>query len=253
MSKLRGSLRFIDLTGVTYQCQSYDLRLLAYPSAEPDRIEQVVGEILKNGVEKLAFQQTAEKYVTYLLGKGGRGMVFLGLHDTELVAVKVLRTDAAVKTMRYEAANQTYANKAGIGPKLYNWSENVIVMNYIEGFHLGSFLTLAKSVDILSVVDEVFEQAYVLDLIHLDHGQLANSSNHVIIPCHGKAVIIDFSHSSQTRKPKNVTSFASYLLNTLPLLNTNKKLLIELLKQYKSDPSKENIQRLKDFFKQMFV
>ncbi|MCS7109968.1 MAG: hypothetical protein NZ956_00675 [Candidatus Caldarchaeum sp.] len=222
-----------------------DLALLGYPSAEPQRIEEVVSELLANGVPSLAFHRQASKMMPFLLGKGGRGLVFMGLREQKKVAVKVLRADAAVKTMRFEAENQRRANREGIGPLLYSWSSNVIVMQYVDGQTIGQIITAGPSRETKAIIDQTLEQTYILDTVHLDHGQLTNASDHVIVSSEKTPVIIDFSHSSQTRKPKNVTSFASYLIRSINPSTSKNPALIKALKDYKQNKSRTTFEALK--------
>ncbi|MCS7133683.1 MAG: hypothetical protein NZ921_02670 [Candidatus Caldarchaeum sp.] len=232
------------MTTVSEGC-GLDLTLLAYPSADHQRIKEVIAELLANDVQSLAFHLQAGKMIPFVLGKGGRGMVFMGLREQRKVAVKVLRTDAAVKTMRFEAENLRHANKEGIGPLLYSWSSNVIVMQYVDGQSFGRTIATSIGRETAAIIDKTLEQTYVLDTVHLDHGQLTNASDHVIVTPEKTPVIIDFSHSSRTRKPKNVTAFASYLIRSIDLTQSKDQNLVSALKHYKQNKSRTTFEALK--------
>ncbi|MDW8083859.1 MAG: RIO1 family regulatory kinase/ATPase [Candidatus Caldarchaeum sp.] len=249
MSSVRGGIRFIELDSLTVECEGVDLRLLAYPTGSAQRVSQMISELLNDGVALLAFHELAGRTVPFLVGKGVRGMVFLGQAGGKNVAVKILRQDAAVKTMKHEAENQLKANTIDVGPKLLTWSTNVIVMEYVEGVNLGTVIQPGISENIAAVIDEVFEQTYRLDGIHLDHGQLVNASDHVIVSAFQKPVIIDYSHASQTRKPRNVTAFASFLIRKINPQKSKDPYTIDLLKKYKLHRSKQHLEEIKHALK----
>lgn len=249
MSSLRGSLRFIELTSLTSIGGALDLSKMAYPSGDQRRIDEILLELRRNKVSHIALTEAGANYTPVLIGKGVRGMVFLGLLDNQPVALKILRTDSPAKNMHHEAKCLLKANELGVGPTLYSWSPNIIVMEYIKGENFDSFLATEDVKAVENVLEQVFQQAYILDQAHLDHGQLTNASDHVIIRTDSKPVIIDFSCSSQIRKPKNVTALSSYLQRTLFPDQLKDQELLTKLKRYKISPSVETFSELMDVFK----
>ncbi|MEM4383154.1 MAG: RIO1 family regulatory kinase/ATPase [Candidatus Caldarchaeum sp.] len=244
MSQIHRQLRFLSLNQLREK--EVDLSLLAYPSGEAGRVSEVLRELEALGVAGIGVAESSGKLSPFLLGKGVRGMVFLGLLDETRVAVKVARTDAAVPTMEQEATHLGKANTVNVGPRLFKHSPHIIVMEYVEGETLAEFITTRSRVEIAEIVAKILDQAYLLDKIHLDHGQLSNSSDHIIITPGGKPTIIDYSHSSQQRRPRNVTAFTSYLIRTILRERKNDPTLLTLLKQYKEKQDETIYIKLKE-------
>lgn len=244
MSQIHRHIRFLPLNQLKEK--AVDLSLFAYPSGESERVSEVLRELELLGLAGIGVAESTGKLAPFLLGKGGRGMVFLGLVDEACVAVKVARTDAAVPTMEQEATHLRKANTVNVGPKLFNHSTHIIVMEYVEGETLAEFIATKSRIEIAEIVEQVLDQAHLLDKIHLDHGQLSNSSDHVIISPRGKPCIIDYSHSSQQRKPRNVTAFTSYLIRTILRERRNDPTLLTLLKQYKEKQDETSYAMLKE-------
>ncbi|MEM0348997.1 MAG: RIO1 family regulatory kinase/ATPase [Candidatus Caldarchaeum sp.] len=251
MSQIHRNIHFLSLNQLREK--GVDLSLFAYPSGEENRVLEVLRELDILGVAAVGVSESSGKLAPYLLGKGGRGMVFLGLVDDVCVAVKVVRTDAAVPTVVQEAMHLGKANTVDVGPRLLNHSQHVIIMEYVEGETLAQFIKANNRAEIAEIVGKILDQAHLLDKIHLDHGQLSNSSDHVIISPRGKATIIDFSHSSQQRKPRNVTSFTSYLIRTILRERKNDPTLLTHLKQYKEKQEETSFNKLKDTIIQLIL
>ncbi len=152
--------------------------------------------------------------------------------------------------MKSEAKLLKLANKVNVGPKLVDSSKNFIIMEYLEGQKITDWVRELKgrgnAAKLKSVVRQVLEDCYTLDTIHLDHGELNYIHKHVIVgksPC-----IIDFESGSTNRRTSNVTSatqsifigsaLSSIVKNIIKI--PNKKKLIDPLKKYKHEQSREN-------------
>ncbi|MCS6770329.1 MAG: hypothetical protein NZ570_07850 [Candidatus Caldarchaeum sp.] len=233
MSKLHSPVHFISVERL--KDVGVDLSILAYPSSESSEVSKRVSTMLKLGVSALAVKLLGDHPSLLVLGKGVRGVVVLGLIEDVKVAVKLMRTDASVKGMEREASMHSKANGLGVGPKLFSWADEMIVMEYVGGSRLGDLITAWQRKQLKPVIESALNQAFILDANQLDHGQLSNASDHVIADQTGRTFIIDFSHSSTTRRPANVTSFTSYLLNSLFRERPVHNLLQPLLRQYKQN------------------
>ncbi|MEM2872383.1 MAG: RIO1 family regulatory kinase/ATPase [Candidatus Caldarchaeum sp.] len=231
MSELHSPVQFVALDELVQT--HVDLGVLAYPSASPDQVLERVSGMMELGVSALAVKLAGEKRALHVVGKGVRGVVVLGLMEGCRVAVKLLRTDASVKSMEREAVMHSKANSVGVGPRLYNWSRIMTVMEYVEGSSLGQLVSATPRNQLKSVFEDCLNQAYTLDSHGIDHGQLSNASDHVMVSTSGATYIIDFSHSSVSRKPANLTSIISYLLNVAAKNKAKDQPLFSLLKLYK--------------------
>lgn len=182
-----------------------------------------------------------------LLGKGQNSFVFKcrvsNLED--YYACKIRRPDSPRPSLINEAHNLKLANEVNVGPLLINHTNDVIVMEYINGVPLGVYLTQANHDSIKVVVKDLLMQGFRLDSIGLIHGELSRIREHVIIS--NRVYIIDFESASVlTKSTTNVTQLVSALIlskgvvqakvkNALNLQDTSA--LIKLLKSYKVKPN----------------
>lgn len=174
-----------------------------------DRLEQAVklgiSNFILSGEEKFNVKSK-------VLGVGHVGVVVKALVGGCTVAVKVRRVDADRESLEGEAKNLEYVNNWGIGPKLYGWSRDFIVMEYVEGERLPEWILKVEDVEYLKeVILEILRQCRLLDSIGVDHGELSRPHRHVLVGGGGRVYILDFESASLRRKPRNVSSISSYL------------------------------------------
>lgn len=226
--------------------------VLGYPRCSSDELESRVRELKTHHVKGVLFEGKGVIGKLNILGKGCVSVVVKAIYDHEIIALKIRRTDANRESMENEARLLELANGIGIGPKLIKRSRNFLLMEYIDGKNMFSFLEEENNATkLLHVVSEVLEQCCGLDSIGLDHGQLSDMREHVIVS--DKITIIDFESASTNRKVSNVTAAAQYLFIGGPMKDKIRELLkinstdaiIQLLRAYKKDASKENFERLK--------
>jgi len=102
----------------------------------------------------------------------------------------------------------------------------------------------------VKILREVLEQCWRLDIAGLDHGELSHAPKHIIIDKKNKPFIVDFETASLNRKPSNVTSICQFLFISgvvaekvaEKLGEKDKKAIIEVLRRYKSDRTRENFE-----------
>ncbi|ABW01785.1 RIO1 family regulatory kinase/ATPase [Caldivirga maquilingensis] len=185
-----------------------------------------------------------------LLGKGQNSFV-LKCRVSNLegyYACKIRRPDSPRPSLINEARNLKLANEVNVGPLLINHTNDVIVMEYINGVPLGVYLNQANHDSIKAVVKDLLMQGFRLDSIGLIHSELSRIREHVIIS--NRVYIIDFESASVfTKSITNVTQLVSALIlskgalqakvrNALNLQDTNA--LIKLLRLYKVKPSHDS-------------
>ena len=239
-SKLSSTI--IEIDKALDKFNDIDFSLMAYPDGSKELIMKRIEKLHTMGVEALYLSVDDKGRLSpTLVGKGGRGLVFLCKACGVEHVVKLRRTDAAVSSFQHEANMQTYANKLCIGPRLVAWDDDILLMEYIKGENLSSFLLKHHSLNKLrQIFSHLLIQCFILDIGGLDHGQLSDASKHVIVTQQGNAVIVDFSHSSIRRKPRNVTQLASYIklvTARFGLCFHHKENLNEILREYKCSPS----------------
>jgi putative serine/threonine protein kinase len=102
-----------------------------------------------------------------------------------------------------------------------------------------------------STIKSALEDCYRLDQIGFDHGELSNISKHVIVG-KTKVSLIDFESSSTKRRPSNVTSITQAFFIGSGIAkqsqkiykNSSKEKIIDALKSYKQEKTRENFENL---------
>ena len=231
-------------------------QVLCYPRYEQQELEKRLKELKNLGVKKLEFTGNRSVFDVPVLGKGCVGIVVIAYTDSQRAALKIRRMDADRKEMFHEGEMLQKANSIDIGPKLLAISENFLLMELIEGPHFPEWAETVKQTEnksrVLQVAKNVLEQCFKLDQADLDHGELSNASKHIIVDAMDNPHLIDFETSSINRKVSNVTSVCQYLFlgsQTADKLkdklgNPNKKQVVEALRAYKQERTRENFEKI---------
>jgi putative serine/threonine protein kinase len=228
--------------------------ILGYPKATRRQLKSRLTELKRLGVEGVSFQGPVLIGKIEVLGKGYTGVVILAKKGSKRVALKIRRTDSPRESMAKETRLLEAANKAKVGPRLIESSDNFIVMEYLDGKKIYDWVKELKgrgsATKLKSVMKKVLEDCYNLDSAGLDHGELSNITKHVIV---GKSItIIDFESSSLERRVSNVTSATQAILIGSGLAKMvrrihsipSKQKIIKALRQYKEDQTQESFDRV---------
>ena len=247
---------FVKISKITEPPYS---NIWVYPKGTRAQIKSRIKELRALGVESISFQGELQVGTISILGKGYVGIVVLGKLGRKKVAVKIRRNDSPRKNLKKEAKLLQITNRYGIGPKLIDFSKNFLVMEYLEGEKIGKWISDLKiklrSSQIKTVIKKVLEDCYKLDMIGLDHGELSRMPKHVIV---GKKItIIDFESSSMERRVSNVTSATQAFFIGSGISKTvkrvykipEKKKIINVLRRYKQDQSRESFESLLNILK----
>jgi len=231
-------------------------QVLCYPRCEQTELEKRIEELKSLKVTGLEFSGNRSVFDVPVLGKGCVGIVVVAQTGSQRAALKIRRLDADRKEMFHEGEMLRRANSIGIGPKLIEVSNNFLLMELIEGTNFPEWAESRKNsktkMRIRKVIKKVLEQCYQLDQLGLDHGELSNASKHIIVDKNDIPHLIDFETSSINRKVSNVTCVCQYLLlgsQTAEKLKgkigeLNKKEIINKLRIYKQNKSKENFEKI---------
>lgn len=225
--------------------------IIGYPRCSSDELENRIKELKAHTIDAILFEGDSKIGRFDVLGKGCVSVVTKAVSNNKVVALKIRRTDADRSSMDNEARLLKIANNVDVGPSFISNSKNFLLMEYVNGTNIFKFIETENGKERVSnVISEILEQCYELDRIGLDHGELSNMKKHVIVG--GKVTIIDFESASVNRRMMNVTAASQYLLVGGALANKVRKLLnidsidsvISLLREYKNDPRKENLEHL---------
>ena len=186
---------------------------------------------------------------TEYIGRGHRGVVFKAFSDKYvdengnhiILAVKIPRLDTPKITIPHEGKILEKTNSFGVGPKVYEYSEAHMVMEYVDGEMLKDCIDDLTPEEVLFVIEETLRQCLRLDLHKIDHTEI-QGGKHIMVSKKG-IYIIDFDKARE-HSPKNFTSAMSLLFGEnyiskkiMHLLNLSEekiKLFRKYAKNYKT-------------------
>jgi len=230
--------------------------LMCFPKPNEAELQSRIKELRSLDIAALEFSGTASLFGVKapVLGKGFVGIVVIAHVNEKRVAVKIRRTDADRVDLHHEARMLSIANSANVAPKLIGASKNFLLMELIEGELLPNWLKTNKdAAAVKQVLVDILEQCFRLDQAGLDHGELSKAPKHVLVDKFGKPFIVDFETASFERKVANVTAVCQYLFagnsSASKILaeifgERNRLKLIDALKTYKKDRSRNNFESL---------
>jgi putative serine/threonine protein kinase len=188
-------------------------RLLSWPSFDEAQAEERLRDLRLLGVDAILLGGPHLVGSLRILGKGHVGIVVAAKTGEARAALKVRRTDADRATLRNEAELLGLANSVGVGPELLGCTDDLLLMELIEGAYLGDWLEgLIPSDDgqLRGVLGRLLGDARRLDEVGLDHGELVRVRRHIIV-AGGVPRIIDFESASTGRRAANVTTVVQSL------------------------------------------
>jgi putative serine/threonine protein kinase len=232
-------------------------RIICYPKVDEEELGRRLAEMRQLGVEALRFEGEKKVDNVQVLGKGYVGIVVLAKTRSGTVALKIRRTDSGRTGMTHEAEILQKANSVDVGPKLLGYSENLLMMEFVDGTPFPRWIKdLGETKDTRpiaqGVLKEILEQCWRLDKIGVDHGELSNAPKHIIVRDNFEVCILDFETASVRRKVSNVTSVCHYLfMRGLVAETIRKKVLdvktdslLEALKVYKENRTRNHLERI---------
>lgn len=233
---------------------SYKLTdLFCYPKYSNNDYFDRIEELRSLNIKYVILEGNTKLNDTYVLGKGSEGLVLKVIdHYNNVKAIKVRRTDSSRANIKNEFDLYQYANRYDIGPKVYNCTKNILLMECLDGLSARDwFLSFNSDLTIIrKVLVDILNQCYRLDNIGIDHGQLNQLDNHIIItPDGSRCTIVDFESASKNRKVNNVTSVLQGLLfrgriskqiNNFLRYEQKKYIFMNRLIAYKHEKSKQN-------------
>ncbi|PLX96514.1 MAG: serine/threonine protein kinase [Desulfuromonas sp.] len=218
--------------------------VLGYPTGDETVIARRLDRLRHFGVERLTAHGASQLLAVPVLGYGYCGVVLSALRHGQPVAIKLRRLDCRQPDLHHEARLLQHANSVGIGPRLHAHSDDIVIMDRVDGVPLAAWLATSRSDDALKrLLHQLLRQGFELDRLHLDHGALRYPGEHVLID-NDRITLIDFSHASDQRRPNNVTSLVQGLLWGTRLAETFQSVqdlppqdaLRSVLRAYKQQP-----------------
>lgn len=237
------------------------INVLTYPRISLRAAESRVKQLRSMGIDGLIFEGKTKIGRLGLLGIGTVGVVVRAkVGDNDAFAVKIRRMDANRPNMDEEFRMTTLVNRVGVGVPVMAHTKDMILMRlvvYQEAHEwFGSLKGEGTRRLARSMLHSIFNQCRKLDIMGVDHGQLSNLRKHIVI-AEGRPWIIDFESAATSRRPKNVTAAAQYMLvggrpapmirRLLGIKGTGR--ILDLLSEYKGDLSDYAYSRILEYLK----
>lgn len=184
----------------------------------------------------------------HIVGKGHAAIIVLARHRVYgTVALKIRRMDSKRASLSDEAKLLEAIH--GYAPRVYLYSDDFIVREYIDGPTVEEFLKVVhRRNDVATLVKSLLLATYTLDQLNIDVGELSRPYRQVVLLCGdpSKPYFIDLESGRLYLKPSNVTRIINFVLfgggegsrirDALGLDEYKVSLLIELARQYKYSP-----------------
>jgi len=235
--------------------------IICYPKSDEQEKARRIKELQSIGVKNVQLEGQKKIDGHQVIGKGCVSIAVLADTASGLAILKIRRMDADRSDMFHEVQMLKFANTLSLGPKLFSYSKNFIIMEYIAGSLIAEWLNNVRSFQlskVKTVLKNLLTQCYKMDIMHLDHGELSNASKHVIIRNTDlKPIIIDFESASRNRQANNLTSISQFIFKNKELLDimqlshnsitgdySNK-----ILRNHKKNPTKKGFNQILRMYK----
>ncbi|WP_024546207.1 hypothetical protein [Picosynechococcus sp. NKBG15041c] len=230
--------------------------ILGYPMATALEVEKRRSHLHSWGITSLWAVGPKNLGGFPVLGLGYVGVVVLVPWQGKSCALKIRRLDSNHQSLIPEMQHLQKANQSGIGPRLLKGSADFLLMEYVAGRsllswlqdHQGAFQHKARQ----AVVKNILTQAFALDQVGLDRGDMGCLTQDVIVDDRQRPVLLDFSGASLNRRPQNLTSalqglfwgsiLAEYVAPDFP--QGSQTILRPHLRRYKQQPTELNFQAI---------
>ena len=114
--------------------------VICYPRVNPKLFENRKKQLEKLDIEYLVSEGRTQIGKFRVLGKGCTSIVVKAIRRGRIVALKIRRLDSDRSDLKREAEILKKVNEYGIGPKLIDYTEDILVMEYVEGMKLREWV-----------------------------------------------------------------------------------------------------------------
>lgn len=249
-----------DLDGEVHFLKSPDYyveKVLCYPHSTCRDLEERLKLLLNDGFIYLI--ETGKSVLGLrVLGRGYSAMAVTAYHEKYGIgALKILRTDSRRSSLVHEAEMVKNAQATGLPPRLYLYRDLYVFYELLPPhickpytYVLEDLLLKGDFKGVINMIESTLTSLYFLDSLRVDHGEINRPNGHVFY-CSGLVRILDWESARISEKPRNLTSFVSYLLYRFKHAEDLKKLLgystdkvLKALRHYKMTYSKESFNEL---------
>lgn len=189
--------------------------ILCYPVAMQECCSKIVEDLKRVGVtEFYSYGPIALAKGINVVGKGHASIVVLARHERlGLVAVKVRRADSKRESLVSEGGILTIAQASGHVPRVYYYSTNFIVREFVDGPTLALMLKNIKDLKPLAI--SLLKASRAVDMVNVDLVEVSRPHKQVVFRCGnvGEPFFVDLDSARVTPNPTNVTKVLSFILS----------------------------------------
>ncbi|XRO76073.1 protein kinase domain-containing protein [Methanocaldococcus sp. 28A] len=173
--------------------------------------KEILKKVPENILNKYVINKLENKGVKIIdvLGKGHRGVVLKGIYNNKEVAIKIPRTDSPKNTILNEARFLKLLQKYNIAPKVYEFDNDYLIMEFIDGEELKSAVNKLDNDRLLKVVEDILKITLKLDMLGIEHKEIQGGRHFLVTD--KKTYIIDFDKAKEKRTTKNFTGAVALL------------------------------------------
>ncbi|MEZ0290730.1 MAG: hypothetical protein ABWJ42_06555 [Sulfolobales archaeon] len=151
-----------------------------------------------------------------VLGKGFSSIVLLGRHSRAgVIVLKIRRFDSKRDSLEREALLLESLIETGYVPRVYYFSRDFILREFIEGDTLNVFLEHSiKDISLIRrLVRTLLISASILDLYHVDLEEISRADRQIIVRDREpeKIYYIDLESARVSDRASNLTKILSYI------------------------------------------
>lgn len=248
-------------------CREYSLvpielaivcRIICYPMYNSMCCTERLKELKELGIDMLySFGKTVFYKGVNIVGKGHAALIVLARHvDYGVLALKTRRTDSKRISMEWEAYILNRVQTTGFAPKIYGYTTNFLLREFVDGCTLEELLTLyrGKKDDIVNALKSLIYAALAMDLASVDLIEISRPLKQVLYLCCNplKPFFIDFESGKISSNPLNVTKILGFILSRskiyrdVVISENQAKELLKLAKEYKSEVDTDKRKELVD-------
>lgn len=190
------------------------------------------------------------------LAKGKRGLVYKGtLEGKDIVIKKNNPKTSSIGHLKHEYNVLKEVNLLGIGPKVIDFKDEKLTMEYISGELIIDYMRRVSRKEVVNILKQILDQLRTLDKSRINKSELTYPYKHIIVRKQ-KPVLIDFERARKTEKPSNVTQFCQFVCSSgmgkLFIdkgLNIDKQRILESAKNYKKKYNDFNYKKIIELLK----
>ncbi|MEM4485297.1 MAG: hypothetical protein QXE13_05600 [Sulfolobales archaeon] len=211
-------------------------------------------DLRSSGVEEVLEYGDSMLLGRRVLGKGFSSVVVLGRHSRYgISAIKIRRFDSKRDSLENEARLLMRVSETGFAPRVYHYSRDFIIREFIEGPRLGDFIDSISgdSISLTRLTRSLIISANTLDLLSVDLEEISRADKQIIIRNKDpeKIYYIDLESARTSLNASNTTRILSYIINkriireTLGLDVEKIREVYEIARNYKreKDPWRKRI------------